>query len=448
MAASRYSIFEYFGGDDDGHKCGYCNDLTGFVSSGMWAHVMTVQALQNMTDLGWRRSGKYCYKPSNAAMCCPLYIIRCDAPNFVISKSQKKVLKKMADYLRNGQKEKQPGLTSESEVLPEGKGGAAIGTVKIIKSGKGADPSKPAPRKAKAIRNEKRQQKLMAKSGGSDLVGGASESATPTEKKSLETLLAELPTPDQDSAHRLTIKLVRSHPPSAEFSSTYDDSYEIYRKYQMAVHKDPPSKCNKESYKRFLVDSPLEQESGPPEWECGYGSYHQQYYIDGRLVMVGVLDILTNCISSKYLYYDPDYEFLTLGVFSALNELALVRRLHSVNPTLQYYCMGYYNHSCPKMNYKAKYSPSYLLCPVTNCYVPIETCLPKLAVSKYARFHDDDVPAPLINTDDTLVLYKRQAMPFGVLKVIRVDEEYAEKVKEYTELVGPVVSKQSLLFLA
>lgn len=35
------------------------------------------------------------------------------------------------------------------------------------------------------------------------------------------------------------------------------------------------------------------------------GAYHRQYLIDGRIVAVGVIDILPNCISSVYLYYDP-----------------------------------------------------------------------------------------------------------------------------------------------
>lgn len=49
-----------------------------------------------------------------------------------------------------------------------------------------------------------------------------------------------------------------------------------------------------------------------------FGAYHQHYYIDDQLVAVGVIDILPGCISSVYLYYDPKYSFLNLGVYSAL----------------------------------------------------------------------------------------------------------------------------------
>lgn len=50
----------------------------------------------------------------------------------------------------------------------------------------------------------------------------------------------------------------------------------------------------------------------------GYGSFHQLYILDGKVIAVGVIDILPKCVSSVYLYYDPDYSFLSLGTYSAL----------------------------------------------------------------------------------------------------------------------------------
>lgn len=49
-----------------------------------------------------------------------------------------------------------------------------------------------------------------------------------------------------------------------------------------------------------------------------YGSYHMQYWLDGKLIAVGVIDILTQCVSSVYLFYDPEFHFLNLGTYSAL----------------------------------------------------------------------------------------------------------------------------------
>lgn len=53
------------------------------------------------------------------------------------------------------------------------------------------------------------------------------------------------------------------------------------------------------------------------------------YRIDGKLIAVGVLDVLPESISSVYFFYDPEYEFLNLGTYSALrfvkNEMTLLR---------------------------------------------------------------------------------------------------------------------------
>ncbi|POI30290.1 hypothetical protein CIB84_005960, partial [Bambusicola thoracicus] len=93
-------------------------------------------------------------------------------------------------------------------------------------------------------------------------------------------------------------------------------------------------------------------ENPPNGPECGYGSFHQQYWLDGKIIAVGVIDILPYCVSSVYLYYDPDYSFLSLGVYSALREIAFTRQLHEKTPDLCFYYMGFYIHSCPKMRYK------------------------------------------------------------------------------------------------
>jgi uncharacterized protein YbaR (Trm112 family) len=38
------------------------------------------------------------------------------------------------------------------------------------------------------------------------------------------------------------------------------------------------------------------------------------------------------------------------------------------------------------VNVQAQYAPSYLCCPETYKWFPIEDCLPKLNASKYSRF--------------------------------------------------------------
>eukprot|EP00873_Tetraselmis_striata_P022516 jgi/Tetstr1/442780/TSEL_030865.t2 len=123
------------------------------------------------------------------------------------------------------------------------------------------------------------------------------------------------------------------------------------------------------SYRRFLVDNPFPRrpaegsssgEGAPP---CGYGAFHLQYRLDGRLIAVSVVDVLPGCLSSKYFIWDPDMAELSLGKFSALFEIAWVQAMQKVAPRLRYYYMGFYIHNCAKMRYKAEYAPSDLLCP-------------------------------------------------------------------------------------
>lgn len=165
----------------------------------------------------------------------------------------------------------------------------------------------------------------------------------------------------EEKRHRLEVRLKRSSFDPEEFA--------LYRRYQINVHNESPDHVTESSYKRFLVDSPLidvpslDNGTVPP---CGFGSFHQQYLIDGQLVAVGVIDILPKCLSSKYLFWDPDLASLSLGKYSALQEIAWVKENQLKCPSLEYYYLGYYIHSCNKMRYKAAYCPSELLCPLRN----------------------------------------------------------------------------------
>lgn len=58
-----------------------------------------------------------------------------------------------------------------------------------------------------------------------------------------------------------------------------------------------------------------------------------------------------------------DYNFLTLGTYGTLRELQFVQELNQSCEGISEYYMGFYIHSCPKMRYKGRLKPSYLLCP-------------------------------------------------------------------------------------
>lgn len=53
----------------------------------------------------------------------------------------------------------------------------------------------------------------------------------------------------------------------------------------MSQHGDDPDDLHRASYCRFLVESPLthvSREQDPAAPACGYGSFHQQYWLDGE----------------------------------------------------------------------------------------------------------------------------------------------------------------------
>ncbi|XP_017204108.1 arginyl-tRNA--protein transferase 1 isoform X1 [Oryctolagus cuniculus] len=513
-AAVSPSVVEYFEGEDF-YRCGYCKNESGSRSHGMWAHSLTVRDYQDLIDRGWRRSGKYVYKPVMHQTCCPQYTIRCRPLQFQPSKSHKKVLKKMLKFLAKGEisrgncedepmdstmedavggdfalinkldikcdlktlsndfkqslesEEKKKGKNVKKEdsneliqsqgieeKLGSGEPSRSVRVHTAPKPGKGADLSKPPCRKAKEIRKERKRLKLMQQTPAGEGFPAQgqplplfSPKAKSNQPKSLEELIFE--TLPENASHKLEVRVVRSSPPSSQFKATFRESYQVYKRYQMLIHKDPPDKPTESQFTRFLCSSPLEAESAPDGPDCGYGSFHQQYWLDGKIIAVGVIDILPSCVSSVYLYYDPEYSFLSLGVYSALREIAFTRQLHEKAPQLSYYYMGFYIHSCPKMKYKGQYRPSDLLCPETYVWVPIEQCLPSLETTKYCRFNQDPeaVDEGRSKEPDRLqVFHKKAIMPYGVYRRQRKDRSEEAAVLQYASLVGQACSERMLLF--
>uniref|UniRef100_A0A8I5TD12 Arginyl-tRNA--protein transferase 1 n=1 Tax=Pongo abelii TaxID=9601 RepID=A0A8I5TD12_PONAB len=482
------SVVEYKG-LRAGYHCGYCDSKEGKASCGMWAHSMTVQDYQDLIDRGWRSSlFKYLF-------CFP----RCRPLQFQPSKSHKKVLKKMLKFLAKGEvpkgscedepmdstmddavagdfalinkldiqcdlktlsddvkeslesegknsKKEEPHELLQSqdfvgEKLGSGEPSHSVKVHTIPKPGKGADLSKPPCRKAKEIRKERKRLKLMQQNPAEELESFQAQGHPPSlfppkaksnQPKSLEDLIFEsLP---ENASHKLEVRLVPVSFEDPEFKSSFSQSFSLYVKYQVAIHQDPPDECGKTEVLLTVV------------FFCVCAS---QYWLDGKIIAVGVIDILPNCVSSVYLYYDPDYSFLSLGVYSALREIAFTRQLHEKTSQLSYYYMGFYIHSCPKMKYKGQYRPSDLLCPETYVWVPIEQCLPSLENSKYCRFNQDPeaVDEDRSTEPDRLqVFHKRAIMPYGVYKKQQKDPSEEAAVLQYASLVGQKCSERMLLF--
>ena len=90
-------------------ECGYCkgkrSELVGKTPQdssqayGVLVDTMTLDIYEDFLYRGWRRSGIHLYKPCNFSSCCPTITIRLPVDQFQMSKSQRKVLKRMNTIL-------------------------------------------------------------------------------------------------------------------------------------------------------------------------------------------------------------------------------------------------------------------------------------------------------------------------------------------------------------
>ncbi|XP_043490055.1 arginyl-tRNA--protein transferase 1 isoform X1 [Polistes fuscatus] len=510
MSRKCLSIVEYYA-QEEVHACGYCKSPDTNFSHGMWAHYLTVHDYQNLIDRGWRRSGSYCYKPTMDQTCCPMYTIKCEVLNFKISKSQKKILKRMTKFLKNELKKddimdtnderqditdinfeeipNKPTTLAQKDIIKlnvssidnepneklnpntlncsknvcdlkkesdldsstsmtnsDGSIPVALKTSTI----QGSNNSSNIPcKKAKLLRIERKQKKLLAQGKSlKEIETAFKESKQQNNVKTLEEFFEEIWT----GTKKLELKLVRTSPMSSGYLMSSKKSYEVYKKYQNTVHRIPTEKITEQQYTRFLVRSPLQEwtpENGPPQ---GYGSFHEQYWLDNELIAIGVIDILPSCVSSVYFFYDPEYSFLSLGTFSSLREIYLTRHLNKIASNLKYYYMGFYIHTCPKMRYKARMKPSKLLCPETYVWCDIEPCLANLDKNKYCRFNEDIDAIDedgIVDINKILILYREIAMPYEIYK-IRANKETVKReeneLKMYASLVGMKCAQSLLLY--
>ena len=180
--------------------------------------------------------------------------------------------------------------------------------------------------------------------------------------------------------HTYTVELTKN------IGST-PEKLDVYSRYQQEVHKDPFNKNFENVYnsawgqtnltsppKSIPLPKDLNTKTNHPEiYPTSYGTYNFIHRIDGKIIAVGVWDILPTSLSSVYLYYDPNFSFLDLGVFTAIREIEYVKSFHElIDPNFKYYMMGFYTTTCAKLKYKGEYHPSDILDPFTMNYVPLD----------------------------------------------------------------------------
>ncbi|XP_011497472.1 PREDICTED: arginyl-tRNA--protein transferase 1 isoform X3 [Ceratosolen solmsi marchali] len=449
MSSNLLSIIAYHSKQEK-NRCGYCGGPNTSYSHGMSTQLLTVQHYQNLIDRGWRRSGCYCYKPMMSQTCCPHYTIKCESLDFKITKSQKKILKRMIKFLKNE-------LTKD-----EHKSNVIMCDEDIVRNIEIPDYSK------YVESTEKNALKMQVTSVSEELgnrLGSSisnNESRTGTSNQSNENFANLSKQPMETTTTEATrrnfdptkepqkkAKLLRIERKQNKLLAQGKTEEEI----KNIMNKNKSQNTGKTLEDLFTeinnCSNKLEEwipEDGPPH---GYGAFHEQYWLNGALIAVAVIDILPYCLSSVYFFYDPSYSHLSLGTFSSLREIFLTRQLNKYASNLKYYYMGFYIHSCTKMRYKARMQPSKLLCPETYIWCDVDKCLPKLDISKYSRLNEDSSAIDedgIVDIQQVLVLYHNKAMAYGVYRYVQnklIDDE----IKEYASLIGKKCALNMLYYI-
>ena len=281
-----------------------------------------------------------------ARTCCPQYTIRLDARTFKPDRKHRAVINRFNRFLETGSKDIQPEAVAPSSSAnippPSGKGGISSAAQGGKAKGKG---------KAGPYDWMHELHKWESKMGG-------------TGKKKFQVSVSWKM---HQAAPAVGLEMLVEQVELVPAKST-PSSFDLYKRYQVAVHNDPPDKVTERGFRRFLCGSPLLvsppsalqpladrscfnwrycQQWGfrqplmiqdepipypsplPPSSPLPrhYGPYHLLYKVDAQLIGISVIDILPSCVSSVYFIWDPEWAWASLGKLSALWEVSLSRRI-------------------------------------------------------------------------------------------------------------------------
>lgn len=234
--------------------CGYCStpgkrsQTKSSCSYGLWAHDISPSHYQSLCDQGWRRSGRYIYKPDLQRTCCKQITIRLDAQAFIPSSSHKRTIKRVLRQLSADGTEKDEAKFRQVWGKGKGKGkytqSLSLDAVFEVIAGKGTESEGSSGSSRSSINSLHKERQAQAET----LRKARKESKKATDSGFLDSVPRPHTLQGKKLAQTLSTRLVPG--------TGSDEKYTLFRKYQMKIHQESAEDVsNKKGFERFLCDS-------------------------------------------------------------------------------------------------------------------------------------------------------------------------------------------------